>query len=64
MISDFQCPYCKEFHDKTAAQVRKEFVQTGLARMAYIHFPLRIHPNAVPSAEASMCAGAQGKFWP
>lgn len=64
IVSDFQCPYCKEFHEKTAAQVRKEFVQTGIARMAYIHFPLRIHPNAVPAAEASMCAAAQGKFWP
>lgn len=64
IVSDFQCPYCKEFHDKTAALVRKEFVQPGTARLAYIHFPLRIHPNAVPAAEASMCAGAQGKFWP
>ncbi len=64
IVSDFQCPYCKDFHDKTAALVRKEFVATGQARLAYVHFPLRIHPNAVPAAEASMCAAAQGKFWP
>lgn len=64
IVSDFQCPYCKEFHDKTAALVRKEFIQPGIARLAYIHFPLRMHPNAVPAAEASMCAAAQGKFWP
>lgn len=64
IISDFQCPYCKEFHDVTAPQLRKEFVNTGKARLAYINFPLRIHPNAIPSAEAAMCAGAQDRFWP
>jgi protein-disulfide isomerase len=32
--------------------------------MAYINFPLPIHQNAWPAAEAAMCAGAQGKFWP
>lgn len=64
VISDFQCPYCKEFHDVTAAQLRKEFVATGQARLAYINFPLRIHPNAMPAAEAAMCAGAQDRFWP
>ncbi len=64
MISDFQCPYCKEFHDVTAAKLRKEFVDKGQARLAYLNFPLRIHPNAIPAAEAAMCGGAQDKFWP
>jgi protein-disulfide isomerase len=64
VISDFQCPYCKEFNDKTAKQVHKEFVETGVARLAYINYPLKIHRNAVPASEAAMCAGAQDKFWP
>jgi protein-disulfide isomerase len=32
--------------------------------VAYINYPLKIHRNAVPAAEAAMCAGAQDKFWP
>lgn len=64
VISDFQCPYCKEYHDATGKQVLKEFVETGIARMAYINYPLKMHRNALPAAEAAMCAGAQDKFWP
>lgn len=64
MISDFQCPYCKQFHDESFEAIRKDYVATGKVRMAYINFPLPIHQNAWPAAEAAMCAGAQGKFWP
>jgi protein-disulfide isomerase len=64
MISDFQCPYCKQFHDESFEALRKDYVATGKVRMAYINFPLPIHQNAWPAAEAAMCAGAQGKFWP
>jgi protein-disulfide isomerase len=62
-ISDFQCPYCKGFHDSTYAAVRAAYVDNGKARMAYVNLPLRMHQNAWPAAEAAMCASAQGKFW-
>jgi protein-disulfide isomerase len=64
VVSDFQCPYCKAFHDSTSRLLHKEFVATGKARLAYINYPLRQHANAVPAAEAAMCAGAQDRFWP
>jgi protein-disulfide isomerase len=64
IVSDFQCPYCKQFHDQSFAALRRQYVATGKVRIAYINFPLPIHANAWPSAEAAMCAGAQGKFWP
>jgi protein-disulfide isomerase len=64
IVSDFQCPYCKEWHDASFATLEREYVQTGKARMAFINFPLQqVHPNAMPAAEVAMCAGAQGKFW-
>src|SRR3982074_3251488 len=28
-ISDFQCPYCKAWHDQTFATLDKEYVQSG-----------------------------------
>src|SRR5262244_3786261 len=64
MASDFQCPYCKQWHDESFAALRREYVNNGKVRLAYYNFPLNIHPNAVPAAEAAMCAGAQNKFWP
>jgi protein-disulfide isomerase len=62
-VSDFQCPFCKQWHDETYQKLRDEFVKTGKIRLAYINFPLNQHVNAWPAAEAAMCAGAQGKFW-
>ena len=62
-VSDFQCPFCKQWHDETYQKFRDEFVRTGKVRLAYINFPLNQHINAWPAAETAMCAGAQGKFW-
>ena len=62
-ISDFQCPYCKAFHDATYPAVRATYVDKGKARMAYVNLPLRSHQNSWPAAEAAMCASVQGKFW-
>jgi len=63
-ISDFQCPFCKQWHDQVFATIDREYVKTGKVRIAYLNFPLsRIHPNAQAAAEAAMCAGVQGKFW-
>ena len=62
-VSDFQCPYCKQWHDQTYAAFRDQFVNTGKVRLAYVTFPLSSHVYAWPAAESAMCAGAQGKFW-
>src|SRR6267378_719571 len=62
-VSDFQCPYCKQWHDETYPVFRDEFVRTGKVRLAYVNFPLAQHQYAWPAAESAMCAGAQGKFW-
>jgi protein-disulfide isomerase len=62
-VSDFQCPYCKQWHDQTYPAVRDQLVRTGKVRLAYVNFPLSIHAHAFPAAEAAMCAAAQDKFW-
>ena len=62
-VSDFQCPYCKQWHDQTYTTFINEFVKTGKVRLAYVNFPLNSHRYAWPTAESAMCAGAQGKFW-
>jgi protein-disulfide isomerase len=63
-VSDFQCPFCKQWHDESFSKIDQEYVKTGKVRMAYLNFPLtRIHKNAQIAAEAAMCAGVQGRFW-
>ena len=62
--SDYQCPFCKRWHDDVFPTLEREYVATGKVRFAYVHMPLEMHQNAFPAAEAAMCAGAQGAFWP
>lgn len=62
-VSDFQCPYCRMWHDSTYPSLVREYVATGKARLAYVNFPLPSHRNAWPAAEAAMCSGVQGRFW-
>jgi protein-disulfide isomerase len=63
IVSDFQCPFCKVWHDQTFASFKREFVDKGLVRVAYLNLPLPQHQHAMATAEMAMCAGAQGKFW-
>lgn len=64
IASDFQCPYCKDWHDNTHRSFIDQYVRTGKVKVAYINFPIEsIHRNAVITAEAAMCAAAQNKFW-
>ena len=57
MASDFQCPYCKTWHDAAFQSVLKTYVNTGRVRLAFLNMPLSIHPNAVVAAEAALTTG-------
>jgi len=63
IASDFQCPYCKMWHDSADMVIRREYVDNGKVRLAFVNFPIGSHKNALPAAEYAMCAAAQGKFW-
>jgi len=63
-FSDFQCPFCAQFHSSTLPQIQKNYVDTGKVKFVYRDFPITsIHPNAVPAAVAAECANEQGLFW-
>jgi protein-disulfide isomerase len=59
-FSDFQCPFCSRaataVHDLKAKYGDK-------VHFVFRQFPLSFHQNAHISAEASLAANAQGKFW-
>lgn len=61
-FSDFQCPYCRKFHDDTYQALLDAY--PGKIRFVYRNLPLTsIHPDAMPSAIASLCAGDQNAYW-
>ena len=64
-FTDFQCPFCKRFHDMTFGDLKKNYIDTGKVRFYSRDFPLEsLHANANRAAEAGRCAADQGQFWP
>jgi len=64
--SDFECPFCKSFH-QTMNRIMDEYGDSGTVAWVYRHFPLdSIHTKARIEAVASECAAEQGgntAFW-
>ena len=62
--SDFECPYCKNFHGTLRKLVEDS---KGKVRWVYRHFPLdQLHSKARKEAAASECAaelGGNAAFW-
>lgn len=58
-FSDFQCPFCRVLADRLRT-IRERYPEQ--VAMVYRHYPLQIHPFALPAVRASECAAAQGRF--
>ncbi|HWP83632.1 MAG TPA: thioredoxin domain-containing protein, partial [Terriglobia bacterium] len=60
-FSDFQCPYCEQAYFMVKRLLEK---YDGKLKLAYRDLPLQEINSGTPgAAEASRCAGEQGKFW-
>lgn len=58
-FGDFECPYCRVFHDVV------QDIMAGspdLVALTYYHYPLSRHRYAEAAARAAECAAAQGRF--
>jgi protein-disulfide isomerase len=61
-FSDFQCPFCRRFHEQTYQALLDAY--PGQIRFVYRNLPLTsIHPEAMSAAVASLCANDQGLYW-
>jgi protein-disulfide isomerase len=63
-MSDFQCPYCRQFAQETFPQLEQDYIKSGKVRWVFINFPLTsVHRHASAAAELALCAGKQQAFW-
>ena len=63
-ISDFQCPFCRQFHEETLGRIDSVYIEPGRVSYLWISYAAPGHPRAFAASEAAFCAGAVGKFWP
>lgn len=59
-FSDYQCPYCKAFHDETLPKLKETYIDTGKVKFVYRDLPISKHPYAYPAALFAECARDQG----
>lgn len=64
--SDYDCPFCKSFHE-TMNRIVEEYGATGKVAWVYRQFPIpQLHPNAPRISEAALCVGdiaGNDAFW-
>lgn len=61
-FSDYQCPFCRKWHDEVSQDLFAAY--PGKIRLVFRNLPLTsIHPDAFSAAEAAMCAGEQDAYW-
>ncbi len=58
---DYKCPKCNEFHETAGKDIRREWVDTGKAKIVYRPYPLFGEDSGL-ALYASFCAAEQGKF--
>jgi protein-disulfide isomerase len=61
-FADFQCPFCKQFQDEAFAQLKSKYIDTGIVKFYFLHFPF-LGDESQAAAVAAECARQQGKFW-
>ena len=62
-FSDFECPYCRRFHEQVLPSLKREYIDKGLVRFIHKDLPLPFHQQAKPAAAAARCAGEQNRYW-
>lgn len=62
-FTDYQCPYCAQYHSETFENLKKEYIDKGKVQYVLRDFPLDFHAYAKGAAIAANCAGEQDAYW-
>ncbi len=64
---DFQCPACARYSEDVEKLVIQNYVESGKVYYTFHHYPFiddrSTGKESDQAANASMCAGEQGRFW-
>ncbi len=60
--SDFQCVYCRYFHENMLPQIIATYIANGQVRYEYRQFAI-LGRESNAAANASLCAAEQDRFW-
>lgn len=64
LYSDFECQFCREFHQNVLPKLETDFINKGLVKYEIKHFPLiNVHQFAFLAAKSTYCAGEQRQYW-
>jgi len=62
-FTDYECPFCRQFHQLTYADLKQQYIDTGTVRFYSVNFPLEKHARALTVAQATQCAHDQRVFF-
>ena len=62
-FSDFECPYCRRFHDEVLKPLKREYIDKGRVRFIHKDLPLPFHREADLAARVARCSQSENQYW-
>lgn len=61
-FGDYQCPQCAKWFKTIRPDIEEQYISTGKANLFFVDLAF-FGPDSIKAAEATYCAGDQGKYW-
>ncbi|HXG74295.1 MAG TPA: DsbA family protein [Candidatus Nitrosotenuis sp.] len=61
-FGDYQCPQCDKWFKTVRPDIEEHYIKTGKASLFFVDLAF-FGPDSKKAAEATYCAGDQGKYW-
>ncbi|MEM4377585.1 MAG: DsbA family protein [Candidatus Nitrosotenuis sp.] len=61
-FGDYQCPQCDRWFKTIKPDIEEQYINTGKVNLYFVDLAF-FGPDSTNAAEATYCAGDQGKYW-
>ena len=61
-FGDYQCPQCDKWFKAIRPDIEDQYINSGKASLYFVDLAF-FGPDSLKAAEATYCAGDQGKYW-